>query len=86
MTNQTNEVEVNETVEAPKRKRTVKPKVTKTAIQITEELKALQAEVEELEISLDEIAPSNVLHELASKVVEEKKAELVKALETVYTV
>ena len=76
---------VVEAVEAPKR-RSRKPKVEKKAIQIMEEVAALQKEVHELEVALDEIDPSSIFRPVAQELYSSKVDELDKALNTIYTV
>lgn len=90
MTNKNEAVEVVavevETVAKPKRVRKVTPKVTKTAVEIINEIEVLTADVDNLKVALSEVAPNSVLHPIAANLLSDKKAELKAALALVYTV
>ncbi len=70
--------------EKPKRVRRVTPKVEKTAVQIGEELAALEEEVRELEQAIQGIAQDNAAYPIVEKAFEDKQAELEAAKNKVY--
>jgi hypothetical protein len=76
----------NEEMEAPKPKRTRKAPVKITGIQILENVKHLEAEVDGLAGEVNKLDQTSVLFPIVNEVFEAKKAELAKALETEYTV
>ena len=84
---ETNEVvrnEVQEVAAKPKRASRAKPK--KTADQIINEVTELRTAVNELEGAIAGLDPNSVVYGIVSASVEEKRAELNKALEATYTV
>lgn len=89
MTNETNvnvenENNIGEVEAKPKRVRRVTPKVEKTAVQIIEELNALEADVVELENAIGGIAQDNAAYAIVEKALNDKKVEFEAAQNRIY--